>query len=127
MFTVEQEFTFSIQENESVKNFIGVIILKGNKLNEYGSLNTFEEFNNFTNALNSSLELPQVNTLTLEILSQILYFQAKACITNIYSLQIRLATDSSRKAEYGLLESYTPLLTDVIDGEILEPNTEVVM
>lgn len=116
MFTVKQDFTFSIVQQNTEHGFTGQLIMKARDLNSFGTVHNEEEFQRFTESLNSISNIPEF--WTLETIAQLIYFQAKPLIPALHSLGLYLTNVPQRTVEYVGAESYQE--AGVIEGEILE-------
>jgi hypothetical protein len=98
MYKVSQEFSFVIGLDGKPVNIIGQLIFEKDTLNEFGSLNTEEEFKKFTEVLNSLTDLPIY--WTLETLSKIIYERTCSVFSCLVAVNLSIKEEPTRIAEY---------------------------
>jgi hypothetical protein len=115
MFRVAHDFSFQMNHNGELVEFLGQLIFQGEELNEVGSLHTEEDMTGFGVALNQTIQLPEY--WTLEMLTKNLFDNVKPIFNNLTAINLTMKNAQYRVAEYSIRQ---PSYID-IDGVVELP------
>lgn len=114
MYKTSQEFTFTINQDDTDFNFTGQLVFEGKEINDIGTLHTEEELSSFGTILNESLRVPEY--WTLETLAKYLYDYARPVFKNLHAVTLYLTAHPQRVTEY----RNDTVVEDYYNGDILE-------